>query len=103
MRRSGKPTREAEPLWRLPALAERARLDLEGPRRWLLLGETEGGLGDVVRLDEEGVGLVRHALTRPRDIDGAIDDDDRDVHARRPEIPRHRFGQAALRGLRRRK
>src|SRR5208283_2750791 len=51
------------------------------------------------RIDE---GVVR-AIGKPRarygSADNAIDDNERDVDSRRPEMARHRFGERALRHL----
>src|SRR5436309_8286264 len=84
---------------KLPALAERAGLDLEGPGRRTLLREPEADLRYVVRLDEERVRLVGHALPGPGKVDDAVHDDERDMDAQGPERARHRLREVPLRAF----
>src|SRR4030095_3204172 len=73
----------------LPGFAERADLDVEGPRRARLVHDVPDLLGDVGRFDEELVGLVAAQPARPFQIDDRVDDDIRDMHALRTEKARH--------------
>src|SRR4051812_12858864 len=79
----------------LPGLAERPGLELERPRGPRLRGEERGRRGDVVGRHEELVGLVLQPLTRAGEVDDAVDDDERDVDALRPQAARERLGERA--------
>src|SRR5215475_4804618 len=82
-----------------PVFAEGAQLDVERPRRARLMHDVPDLLGDLARLAEELVRLVRLQSARPFQIDDRVDDDVGDVYAFGPEEARHRLRQHALRGF----
>src|SRR5262245_64448323 len=86
----------------LPLLAERAHVELERPRRAILVRYPPDGVGDRVGLQEEVVGAIAEEAPRDGHVDHAVDDHVRDVDAARAETLRHRLREAPLRRLRRR-
>src|ERR1700731_3940733 len=82
-----------------PRLAERTRLELECPGRWLLTCQHQSCVRDVVRLDEEAVWFVRKFRPNRRLVDDSVNDDQRDMDPRWPERTGEGFGQTALRRL----
>ena len=91
-RRPSRPDRSGSEA--LPLLLERARFDFEAPRGAVLLGEVGGDRGDASRIDEEVVRAVGETRARHRPADHAVDDDQRDMDARRPEMAGHRIQRA---------
>ena len=72
---------------RLPALVMGSELDVERPRRAVLVSDVEDLVGDRRRLAKEIVGLVGvQARPRPRRVDGGVDGHVGDVNALRPQI-----------------
>jgi hypothetical protein len=69
------------------------------PSPSLLLAQLKCDLRDAIGIDERIVRLVGHHLSRSRQVNHAIDDDQRDMDTVRPELARHRLRKATLRGL----
>src|SRR6202167_2853148 len=82
-----------------PLLLEWPGLNFETPGGPILFDEVGGDRSDAGRIDEEVVRTTREPLARHRPADHAINHDQRDVDARRPEMAGHRFGERALRHL----
>src|SRR3954451_21000298 len=75
-----------------PGLTERPHLDVERPRRAVLMRDVPDLVGDRRRLDEEGVRGTGVHLAGPGEIDDGIDHQVGDVDALLTEVARHRFG-----------
>ena len=90
------------PQHRLTKSRVRPRLNLEAPGPTILPTELIRDLRNTSRVDEGVVGLLGHRLSRLREVDNTVDNDQGDVDAFRPQLARHQLGEAALRRLGRR-
>src|SRR6185369_13405973 len=86
-----------------PALDPRSQVELEGPGVAWLLVEIPVVLGDVIRIEDPVLVLLRvpgrEVVADERGVDRSVDDDVRDMDVLRAELARHALGERAKRML----
>src|ERR1700751_4046092 len=82
-----------------PLFLERPSFDFEAPRGAILFDEVGSDRRDAGRIDVKIVRTIAKTRARHRPPDHAVDDDQRAMDPRRPEMARHRLGKRALRHL----